>query len=239
MSILKKFQTGDQSGFDLSHDNTNSEVFFDNAECLLRRIEPEVRSDVVPKLEKSEGNWHPLGFMSWKLGTIASVGTLRLHTWPAGLRRESPRGPKIHDHAWYLSSLVMEGTYTDTIFDVQEIGKVTSEAVRKQQSLLRVFRPVLKETSAALETDGTCATATAIEDRSFGAGTTHRIPIKVFHITDIEPDKMVTTLVLESPPIDGRTRILMDTPMEPLRDPKHIIPVEDALFAKEQIMQGM
>ena len=238
MSILRKFQTGDQSGFNLDRDNTSPEIFFDNAEALLRRLEPEVRSEVVPSLEQFDGNWHPLGFMSWKLGTVASVGTLRLHTWPAGLRRESPRGPKIHDHGWHLSSLIMEGTYTDTIFDVQEVGGVTSEEIRKRRDLLRVFRPVLKETSAALETDGTCAIATAVEDRSYGAGTTHRIPIKVFHITDIEPHKMATTLVLESPPINGHTRILMDTPMDPLRDPKHIVSLEDALFAKEQIMQG-
>ena len=238
MSMLKKFHTGDQSGFDLGRDNTQPEVFFDNAEHLLRHIEPEVRSDVVPKLEQFEGNWHPLGFMSWKLGTIAGVGTLRLHTWPAGLRRESTRGPKIHDHAWHLSSLIMEGVYTDTIFDVQEVGKILPEEERIQKSLLRVFRPVLKETSAALKTDGTCAIATATENRSYEAGTTHRIPIKVFHITDIDPDKMATTLILESPPINGHTRILMDTPMDPLRDPKHVIPVEDALFAKEQIIRG-
>lgn len=237
MGIVRKFQTGDTSGFDLSHDNTDPNVFFDNAEALLRRAEPEILEDVIPRIQKYEGAWHPLGFMSWKLGKIVGVGTLRLHAWPAGLRHESPRGPKIHDHAWHLSSLVLDGTYTDTIFDVHEVGKVTSEQERKQLGLLRVFKPVLRTTSAALETDGTCATAIAIQDRVVPANEMHRIPIDVFHITDIEPDKMAVTLILESPPInDGKTRILMDTPMDPLRDPKRAVSLEEALFVQTQMM---
>lgn len=236
--ILKKFRTGEGSGLVSVEDNRDPSVFFRTAEPILREVSGEVYDQVIPELENYEGKWHPLGFMAWKLGNIATVGTLRLHIWPADLRRESPRGPKIHDHAWHISSLVMDGDYTDTIFDVDEQGVVLSEEERKERGLLRVFSPRFSDTSAALQTDGTCATAEKVEDRLFKAGSMHSIETGIFHITDIPLGRMVTTLLIESPSVEAHPRILMDTPMDALTDPKHDIPQEDALFAKQQVMNG-
>jgi hypothetical protein len=239
MGILHEFSIGDGSSLRLHGDTlTRPDLFFEQAEPILREAAPEVLDDVIPNLENLEGKWHPLGFMAYRLGNIAAFGTLRLHIWPADLRRESPRGPKIHDHAWHLSSLVMQGVYTDELYDVAEVpDPVYSEEERQQRGLLRVFSPRFRHTSAALETDGSCAIATPTENRAFDAGSTHAIPVGVFHITDIPKDQLVTTLLIESPTYNTHTRILMDTPMDPLTDPRHDMLIEDAIYAKEQVLK--
>jgi len=115
---------------------------------------------------------------------------------------------------------------------------VFSEEERQAKGLLRVFSPRFRHTSAALETDGTCAVAIAVENRAFEAGSTHAIPIGVSHITDIPKPELVTTLLIESPTYNTHTRILMDTPMDPLTDPRHDMPIEDAIYAKEQVLKA-
>lgn len=238
MGILEQFRDGTSQELFLQGDTLNDvDNFSRQAVLVLRSAAEEVYEQVIPDLENYEGKWHPLGFMAYRLGNIAAFGTLRLHIWPAGLRKDSPRGPKIHDHAWHLSSLVMSGTYTDEIYEVEEVERpVFSEDDRREQGLLRVYRPKFTETSASLDTDGSCAIATPTERRRFEAGLTHDIPVRVFHLTDIPPTESVTTLLIESPTYNTRTRILMDTPMGPLTDPKHDITTEDAVFAKEQIL---
>ncbi|HSX28893.1 MAG TPA: hypothetical protein VLF60_05600 [Candidatus Saccharimonadales bacterium] len=236
MNALHEFQTG--SGDRIAPTSLERPGdFYDHAAALLEEAGPQVFEEVVPKLESYEGKWHPLGFMAYKLGSIAGVGALRLDIWPEGLRHESPRGPKIHDHAWHLASLV-NGEYTDVLYDVEEVGKVTSEEERNARDLLRVYSPRLSAavTSAALCTDGTCARATAVENRRVTTGNMHTIDVGVFHITDIPLGKRAATVLIESPIINTATRILMDTAGEPLTNPKREITPDEAAYAKAQIL---
>lgn len=236
MNILSHFREGESFDPNDERDNRDPSTFFETAAPILREAQQEVYDEVIPNLEDYEGKWHPLGFMAWKLGNIATTGTLRLHIWPEGLRRESPRGPKIHDHAWHISSLVMDGDYTDTIFQVEEQGIVESEQERRERDLLRVYSPRFSNTSAALETDGTCAKVETIEERLYKPDSIHTIETGVFHITNIDIGRAVTTLLIESPPVESHPRILMDTAGEPLTNPKYEIPREDAIYAKTQLL---
>lgn len=64
----------------------------------------------------------------------------------------------------------------------------------------------------------------------------HTIETGVFHITNIDIGRAVTTLLIESPPVESHPRILMDTAGEPLTNPKYEIPREDAIYAKRQLL---
>lgn len=237
MSYLAEFQSGTSKLIALEGDVESDPGLFDKqAVPVLRDLESEIFDTVVPNLEQFDAQWHPLGFMSFKLGTLPDFGTLRLHIWPEGLRRESPRGPKIHDHAWHLSSLVLAGTYIDTLYEVEEVAGSYSEDERNESGLLRVYKPKLLTTSAFLDTDGSCAKAAAYQTREIPAGETHAIPVHTFHTTDVPKAIFASTLMLESPRYNDHTRILMDTPVGPLTDPHDPMPIEDIFYAKEQLM---
>lgn len=239
MNILHNFQTGNPEGLAPETPFSSPDDFYEHADPILREVSAQVFEEVVPSLEEHEGKWHPLSFMAYRLGTVAGLGTLRLHVWPAGLRHGSPRGPKIHDHAWHLASLVTLGEYTDTIYEVDEVeDKVHSEEERKQRGLLRVYSPRFSAaiTTAALRTDGTCARITPVEDRRFSAGNGHTIDAGVFHLTDIPDDMATSTVLIESPTYNASPRILMDTPADPLTNPKHIVTPDEAVYAKEQLI---
>lgn len=236
--LLKRFREGNEAGLGLNGDYRDPSIFYPKAEALLQDAREEVYDEFIPNLERQQGTWHPLGFMAWKLGRLESLGVLRMDMWPAGFRQESPRGPKIHDHTWHLSSLVLDGTYEDTLYSVEEVDqKVLSEEERQRQNLLRVFRPSYSKENPGLVTDGTCAIVEPIEGRTIEAGGMHTIDTGVFHTTTIPMGRLAATLVLESPAIHKHPRILMDTPMDPLSGAKLQITEEEATRAKEQLLR--
>lgn len=237
MSYLAEFQTGQPKQLVLEGDvRSDHALFNEQVVPILRDLRSEVFDKTVPNLEQFDGQWHPLGFMSFKLGTITDFGTLRLHIWPKDLRRQSPRGPKIHDHAWHLSSLVLSGTYTDTLYEVEEVAGAYTETQRNAADLLRVYRPKLQTTSTFLDTDGTCAKATPYQTREIPADRTHVIPVHTFHTTDVPTAIFAATLMIESPRYNDSTCILMDTPVGPLTDARNPMPIDDIYYAKEQLM---
>ncbi len=212
--------------------------FSEKAFQTLGLLSAHVMEEIIPNLENRSGLWHPNGFMVFQLGTKPDLGTLRLHIWPKGLRQMNKRvnGDTIHDHAWHLASRILQGTYTDEIYDVSEVPFQISEEGRAQQGLFRLFRVKYDpESHESLATDGTLVSAVLREHRVALSDEHHFIEAGVFHKTTIPEDKFVATLVLNSPTVEkAGPRILIDGPAELISEPRKAIIKEELLFAKNQ-----
>lgn len=217
--------------------------FSEKAFQTLDSLSAEVIGEVIPNLENYSGRWHPNGFMVFQLGTNTDLGTLRLHIWPNSFREmsEKANADTIHDHAWHLSSKILAGVYRDELYDVSEVSSQISEEERAQQGLLRVFRvnydPNLPD---SLVTDGTFARPILREHRNVSSGGHHFIEAGVFHKTTIPEDKLVATLVLNSPTIQKTgPRILINGPAEAFSTPRKAISREEVMAAKSQVQSNI
>src|SRR5665213_1799563 len=145
-------------GFRIGSDEAHAQVarpdlddteFLDEATTLVREIGDAAMVEVVSDLEKYNGRWHPLGFMIFPLGVHDKMGSLRLHVWPNGLRRSIENGSGVHNHAWYLASLVVAGIYSDARYAVEGAD------IAMWGDLLGVFRATkVAGQPDALSTDG-------------------------------------------------------------------------------------
>lgn len=237
---LARFQTGTHDEGHLLRGNFDvlpAPEFHAQAEGVLRGMERTVMHDVIPNLEHFTGKWHPLGFMVWHLGVNDHGESLRLHIWPEGERKYN-RGPHIHNHAWHLSSLVLAGDYTDTLFNLDETGGPVTEENRQKYGLLRQFQLGYTEDGRdAMVTDGSCAWANPIEKRIAHKGEVHNIVDGVFHVPTIGEDRTAATLVLDSPELGYKTTVLIDAPTDPLQDPRILVTPEEAQAAKKLILK--
>lgn len=176
--------------------------FFRDATELLAAAGPVVRATVCPRLANTHGRWHPSGFMIYPLGTHPRLGTLRLHIWPPFPRRreERPVGliRDIHDHVMHITSLVLAGVYTDTMFNVR-IRTCGAETARMPNEH-RVFEPPEGGAAAvALQATPRVALATVKQARIITEGSFHTIEAGAFHVPTIADSDLAATLVLSSP----------------------------------------
>ena len=172
------------------------------------------------------------------MGVNEDGDSLRLHIWPEGQRISSPVGPHIHNHAWQLSSLVLAGTYTDTIYSVENGAVMIDEGHRAQTRKLREFRlDYLPDGSDALVTDGTCYDAVPMEQRNIPAGNIHTIKDGLFHLPIIPLNTTVATLVLDTPALGYPTTVLIDSDMRPIQTPRRATTSEESRRASQLLMQ--
>jgi hypothetical protein len=232
MSSLEAFsaQQHDEGHFIISKGETASDAFFAHARQMLSALADEVTSTVVPTIEQRLGKWHPAGgFMVYHLGVNLSGESLRLHIWPEGERRDSAVGPHIHNHAWNLSSLIMAGTYSDVVYEVDQVGVVTEEEERKKRNLLRVFTlGYLPNGTDALVTEGSCVSVNPAEHRVVEAGNFHTISDGIFHLPIIPANRTVATLVLNSPSFGYNTTVLLDTPPNAFQEARKEVTLQEA-----------
>ncbi|MBI1863005.1 hypothetical protein HYS00_02715, partial [Candidatus Microgenomates bacterium] len=232
---IERFSAGthDEGHLLRSHVETRTpDQFFEHAEGELRGMHETVMNQVIPNLEQYAGKWHPLGFMVWHLGVNEGGESLRLHVWPRGERKKSPVGPHIHNHAWYLSSLVLAGEYTDTFFDVIDRG-VVPEYERKEAGFLRKYQlGYLPNGTDALVTYGECVSVNPNEERQVPTGAIHNIVDGRYHVPTIGEEKTVATLVLDSVELGYKTTVLIDSPPAARQDPRIHISAQEAVAAK-------
>lgn len=240
MEILQDL--GFRKGGDEAHQQildpnvTDARTYFNQAQPLLETISVPVLYEMVPNLENYTGRWHPLGFMVYPLGVHESMGSLRLHVYPRDIKQIIPNGSGIHDHAWYLISKVLAGTYTDDRFEIDETPNQTP-GEQLPGDLLRVFRATKTPGKPdALTTDGTIVRASLTEQLVVPAGATHTIEPGVFHLPTIGLNQFAATLVLDSPSLGYKPRILINRSPDPIINPRPNITTEHALIAKAQIL---
>ncbi|MGZ6005473.1 MAG: hypothetical protein ACXWLH_04975 [Candidatus Saccharimonadales bacterium] len=216
MSRLAELGIG--SGLDEQHIKSVNQLFIppddfaSNAAELLDQLGPIVIEDVVPDLESHFGRWNPGGFMVFPLG-MHSLGSLRLHVWPKNEPRETNDGPSIHSHAWHLSSLILNGLYADTLFDLEVLQDYQPKS--GEDPLPRLYRSQLKADGRdVLVTDGEHVRPIPISDREYVAGEKHFIPAGVPHLPRIPAGQTTATLVIDSPAFAETTQVLLYPHME-------------------------
>lgn len=210
--------------------------FFEHASVMLDELATPILDHINPILENYSGRWNPMGFMVLPLGSHEELGVLRLHIWPRGLRKLTPKGEPIHNHAWHLASRILIGVYSDDIYAIRgSESYLADEDQRREQGLMRVFSIGFGDTGGTLETDGLCIRVVLDEHREVNAGEHHSIEQGVFHRTTIAHDKFVATLVFDSPTLaSSKSKILIDGPAHPITEQREPITAEDIVTVRNQ-----
>lgn len=218
-----------------------SEYFFEYAEPLLKKLNEVVISEIIPSLEKYSGKWHPLGFMVFPLGIHNELGSLRLHIWPEGKRVKIDGGSGIHNHGWYIASYVVAGTYSDERYRIKEVADKIMPNEQLPKDLLRVFQATKRSgLPDALTTDGSVVKIVSSDKIEMTAGKIHKLEPKVFHLPTISDYQLAVTLVLDSPSLGDKPKILIQRDsVEPIYNPRPKIKEKDAIRAKEQILNNI
>ncbi len=219
--------------------NLQAEDFFRDAEVLLSDVALTVLEQVVPNLEAHQGRWNAGGFMAFPLGMHDELGQLRLHVWPKGIERENSEGPNIHNHAWLLSSRVLAGVYSDTLYRVEDHGIVTDKELIKTEGLLQVFETRREpEGHNALITEGSFMKPIPILNRETPAERTNRTYLEMYHVTTVPVEQLAVTLILDSPALATTTKILIDSARIKSGRSRKVIDLSEIVLAKEQIMHS-
>lgn len=242
MSTLESF--GIKPGSDERHlimagsSYLKEEEFFQQAEAKLAEVAPVVLEEVVPHLEKYSGRWNPGGFMAFPLGLHDELGQLRLHIWPESIERESSDGPNIHNHSWYLSSLILAGVYSDKLFKLHNWSTTDPEII-KDEGLVEVFQTIRNPAGQdAFVSTGRFVKPVSSFERVVTKGATHRIVPEMYHVTTVPVDQLAVTLIFDSHAFDTTTEVLIDSNRAKGGRMRKEIEPESIILAKEQILQG-
>lgn len=216
----------------------------ERASSCLQSITGKVRRRLLPVLPAIPGTWHPSGFMVFRLGWHPEMGSLRLHIWPAGLRRRNPKGlglyggvpnGDIHDHAWSVTSQAI-ARYSDNLY----------AAVPGPTDLASAQMQVYQVEYVSLRRQTLVPTASAVfvevsQTRSLAPGDQHTIAPGTFHAPTIPPGVTGATLVLDSLPVLDGTRVLIaggrSNVYHDVRWP--VLPNEATLAQKQLISQRL
>lgn len=215
--------------------------FFDQAVDLLPHIDKTLKEKVIPNLNQYSGRWHPSGYMVYPLGTHPTLGSLRFHIWPGGMRlREDREGPvrDVHDHVVHIASVAVKGTYSDDIYRVEAYGNDVPDEEVATQDLLRVFTPPYnKSGSDAMTTDGRVVRAHKIGHRVVPEGDTHTIEVGIFHAPTIPEDDIGATLSFSSYRVAlAGPHILMGGSNEPIVGAKQPVTPDQVAMIQEQLI---
>jgi hypothetical protein len=130
-------------------------------------------------------NWHPLGFVHYKLfendGTI-----LRLHIWPSTGRRYQEPQFTIHDHIFDMTSYIVTGVQTNVLYKVysdseKPNGKLYSVGYVEGQSWVRDI--------------GRQISFIELSRTEYKKNETYSMTEAIFHESDIRNDALVCTVV--------------------------------------------
>lgn len=233
---------------DVIHENSvvdcDADEFFERARRALAALTPEVAKLASDILAEVEGRWHPSGFVVFPLGAHPSLGSLRLHVWPAGVRRRVPQGDgnlgavwdgDVHNHAWNIASSVLR-TYRDEMWSV-------SERLQEQPAVAsagEVFRPYtvsyVPGARQDLVTDGSWVRASVNSTRTVLEGDTHTIRYGDFHAPSIPDDVLGSTLVFSSPRVlSAGPDVLIRGPFRPVTGARRIVSAEDRAIIRAQL----
>lgn len=209
----------------------SAEHFFRQSNEWLEQVAPHILEEVTPGLEEYPGRWNPGGFMVFPLG-IHELGSVRLHVYPAGLR-ETSQGPNIHNHAWHLSSRVLAGNYTDTIYDLED----REDDPGSGHELFGLYNTSRKPGGLdSLVGTGRIVEAVSAKEREFSAGQIHNIDAGVYHLTTIPDDMLAATLVLDSPAFINTTGVLLKSRQPEIARRRLAVEATDVLTAKQQLL---
>src|SRR5690606_35977192 len=126
------------------------------------------------------GNWHPLGFLHTKLGSIDDIGTIRLHIWLQNKRKTQIPSFPIHDHVFTVNSHILSGTITNHIYQIEK------DTINPTHKLYTVKYDSNKSVLQSLNQKVNCQ-SDSIE--SFSAGQYYSVNSNVFHSSEVDENQ--------------------------------------------------
>lgn len=138
------------------------------------------------KLEENtlQGNWHPLGFIHIKIGSVENVGDLRLHIWSDRERKTQTPEMPIHNHVFTVNSHIL-------------IGKVTNKAYSiTNGSKYRIYHIGYNESRSILTPTNSIVDSELISVSSYNKGDFYQVKVGDFHESQVNENEFSATIVL-------------------------------------------
>lgn len=177
-------------------DDAGYGAFCESASVALQREAEHLLDNTIDRLSSMDCHWHPNGFAVFPINKHHELGILRLHIWPDNVRITRPDDAPIHTHVWHLCSLILVGTYIETLYEKSgvespedgEYHSATIDYLRDKDSVKASRKAFLRQ-------------ITTTQDRR---GEFHMVPADVPHETHIEEGSFVATLMITSPPVSDK-----------------------------------
>lgn len=137
-------------------------------------------------------NWHPLGFLQFKLGKLENETSVKLHIWDDILRLTQEPAWLIHRHEWDLQSHVLYGTVSNHTFN---IGTFSDADISCRRHLYKVefdgqYSKLIKTSEVThfkLE-----------ETHCYSQGNKYEVLSDQYHSTTVEESSLASTLVVST-----------------------------------------
>lgn len=215
--------------------STRKSVDYPNFLLHAQSAVDHAESEIVSMAKSGElplGRWHPTGFAVFEIQSILGVGLMRLHCWPAGVRRAVSPHPQIHQHCFDLYSKVVSGTYTENQFQLTDLGKMDEHTLSRYR-----VASTYGSGHDALEEERTSVVAHYSErDLVVHAGGSHELQAGVYHETPIPSDWFCATIAVLSIPVPGASDALLGEPhLSLLKSDRPIVTRDEALVISKQI----
>lgn len=233
VDLLKEI--GINPGNDLMHQYVEGARHVDPVEhyeiskALLTTARPIAEHVMVNQLDEFADRWHPGGYMVFALGVHANYGSVRMHIWPEGVERDTDTGPNIHSQAWHTGSLVLEGVYTDAVYDVRAPREQTDQSKENEFTLYRQRRLEAAEDEL---TEAGQLEAVQLGERRVPKGHLHMVVAGEYQMPTIPTDIKVATLVLASPAFRSTTGVLIPNSAGTISRERRSITTADLSLAK-------
>lgn len=140
-------------------------------------------------------NWHPLGFLQFKLGKDKYEGSVKLHIWDNGLR--SVQNPEwlIHRHVWELSSHVLVGKVTNLTYEVKDCFNKTNEC------FYCAYDVIFEEQNSILVKTNRYLSCNPLTCQTYAAGEKYSVKSNDFHQTTVPSEDFAATIIYTPPKI--------------------------------------
>lgn len=143
--------------------------------------------------------WHPLGFVVFRLSLDTPFPVFRMHVWLPGERQLYEGHPPIHSHARHMASHVLTGSYGDHLFEASREPDPKAALVQRYavEKLAADF-----EGDEVIPLPGVNSYLTKTQTRAVSAGGFHTIEAGVIHEAAIPEGQLCVTLVLKGPLVE-------------------------------------
>lgn len=170
------------------------------AECVEDNSEHREIAQIVREILDQEmtdsgqriNNWHPLGFLQLKLGSVPRKGSLKLHIWPPKGRQTQDPPWLIHRHVWSLRSHILSGIVVNNFYKVLPVAS-------KDQATHKIYRVAFSGNFSILEETDEFVACSLDTSSRYVRGQTYDVPLEKFHSTIAPEDTFASTIVLTPP----------------------------------------
>jgi len=140
-------------------------------------------------------NWHPLGFLQFKIGKTSSGGSIKLHLWHEQFKSQQNPNWLIHKHVWELTSQILIGSVKNTTYKI--LSKDGHQDLIKSDEHFKYKVEFSGQKSIMKKLDGNFSLILDKDD-IYHKGDIYTVSINEFHKTTL-PDNEFTATIIYTP----------------------------------------